>query len=452
MLPVKKLDSPVADCFKGSANPSLFRVVGPSNAADGGFWLDVASRQRARLWELPPSFLCSVVGTCLTLAEARRFVTRRDGPGAAQLGDLELHERLVKIAGDPDAGGRELNKHLDRRYDVAIRRFDKAKDDKALLDAWARALTEGDIPGAYWAAMTHRSATSVFRHNVFGDVHMLSHLVGAANRADVRRLTELQRENAELKEKVERQQARMRDLATTKEAVIKGLEDRLSHDLASRAGASPASEATDETEVLRGLVASLKAQLDQKNVRVDQLARKLTHMRTELVQHKSALEECRNLSVQIAEELASLETTAGASHTQAPPQEPTRTLLHGRTVFYCGGRPGNIEAIKRWVESGSGHFLHHDGGKEERIGLMASLLQGADVAVFPVDCVSHDAMGALKRLCRQIGKPYRALRTSSLASFVHAMRQVDSEVESKDYPGASISASHGPPQLAESVV
>src|SRR5262249_56449253 len=35
-------------------------------------------------------------------------------------------------------------------------------------------------------------------NRVFGDVHMLSHLVGAANRADIRRLRELKQDNVAL--------------------------------------------------------------------------------------------------------------------------------------------------------------------------------------------------------------------------------------------------------------
>jgi len=35
--------------------------------------------------------------------------------------------------------------------------------------------------------------------------------------------------------------------------------------------------------------------------------------------------------------------------------------------------------------------------------------------VFPVDCVSHNAMTSAKRACQQLNKPYVALRTSSLA-------------------------------------
>ncbi len=51
---------------------------------------------------------------------------------------------------------------------------------------------------------------------------------------------------------------------------------------------------------------------------------------------------------------------------------------------------------------------HHDGGVDERNGLLAGLVGRADLVLFPVDCISHDAALTVKRLCRQLGKPFRA--------------------------------------------
>jgi hypothetical protein len=47
--------------------------------------------------------------------------------------------------------------------------------------------------------------TDAMVKDVFGKVHMLSHLVGAANRADIRRLRQLEEDNVTLTAKLERQ-------------------------------------------------------------------------------------------------------------------------------------------------------------------------------------------------------------------------------------------------------
>ena len=73
-------------------------------------------------------------------------------------------------------------------------------DGEAVSKAlWEEALHSGGLPGAYWAVLTHRHATQGLRQKASGDVHMLSHLVGAAHRADIRRLVALECENQELR-------------------------------------------------------------------------------------------------------------------------------------------------------------------------------------------------------------------------------------------------------------
>nr|WP_232436250.1 DUF2325 domain-containing protein [Burkholderia ubonensis] len=58
---------------------------------------------------------------------------------------------------------------------------------------------------------------------------------------------------------------------------------------------------------------------------------------------------------------------------------------------------------------------------EDRKGKLAASIPGADLVVFPVDCVDHDSMNTLKRLCERHRIAYRPLRTASVASFVDLM-------------------------------
>jgi Uncharacterized protein conserved in bacteria (DUF2325) len=101
---------------------------------------------------------------------------------------------------------------------------------------------------------------------------------------------------------------------------------------------------------------------------------------------------------------------------------PTNSAdLDGRCILYVGGRARQVPQFKSHVERTNGRFLHHDGGLEHNAGLLPGLVSRADLVVFPVDCISHDAAGSLKRTCRQLGKRYLPLRTSSLASLVSGL-------------------------------
>jgi len=58
-------------------------------------------------------------------------------------------------------------------------------------------------------------------------VHMLSHLVGAANRADIRRLCDLEQRNAALEAKLSLQQEALHRAVVTRDASIDDLRDAL---------------------------------------------------------------------------------------------------------------------------------------------------------------------------------------------------------------------------------
>src|SRR5580658_4583294 len=216
-----------------AAPPLIFRDATPSPAiapAD----LDAASEgatRRTRIWEFGVNLHCSIIGTCLTTAELRHVVEKVE-PSLGAASDHDLHMRGVMLAARRADGAKFLQKALDRRHRAAIARFGKAQDTRAVLALWGDALRQGDIPGAYWAALTHPTTTEDVIKRVFGDVHMLSHLVGAANRADIRRLRQLEEDNAALTAKLERQQRQLRDGFTARDDKIGLLNEALSRALA----------------------------------------------------------------------------------------------------------------------------------------------------------------------------------------------------------------------------
>jgi hypothetical protein len=59
--------------------------------------------------------------------------------------------------------------------------------------------------------------------------------------------------------------------------------------------------------------------------------------------------------------------------------------------------------------------------------MLPGLISRADLAVFPVDCVSHDAVASLKRICRQMGKRYVPLRTASLTCLLSGLAALQVE-------------------------
>jgi len=87
-------------------------------------------------------------------------------------------------------------------------------------------------------------------------------------------------------------------------------------------------------------------------------------------------------------------------------------------------------------------LLSHDGGQHDHPSLLPGLISRADRVVFPVDCVSHDAALTVKRLCRQLGKPWLPLRSAGLGSFLAA---ISGQALGPDDHGLMASAGAGDP-------
>src|SRR5262245_11754933 len=98
--------------------------------------------------------------------------------------------------------------------------------------------------------------------------------------------------------------------------------------------------------------------------------------------------------------------------------------LSGLTLLYVGGRAHQIPQLKAMTERAGGRFLHHDGGIEHASGLIPGLISRADRVLFPIDCISHDAVATIKRQCRLTGKVYEPLRTAGLACLLSALARM----------------------------
>jgi hypothetical protein len=382
------------------------------------------ARRRTAISDLHNSLHCSIIGTCLSSGELRRLLVRLKVAGIEAADDHERHMLGVLLAARPEAGAKLLQKTLDRRHQSAVNQFAKAKDADALGALWREALKRGDIPGAYWALLTHPAATDALVKQVFGEVHMLSHLVGAANRADIRRLRQLEEDNAALSAKLERQQRQLRDGFTQRDETIRRLNALLAK--AASQDTSQAALALDpaEEQTVRDALAELDKRLAHEQARSERLEGRLDTASAALGEAERAREHVERELVALRHELAVVEQRIGA--TDGEDAAPPSLDLAGLTVLYVGGRANQAPQLKGLVERTRGRFLHHDGGIEHSPTLLPGLVSRADVAVFPVDCVSHDAAAAVKRACHQLGKRYLPLRTSSLACLLSGLASMQS--------------------------
>ena len=174
--------SPINVAAKGTASAA---GVKPAITPKRG-----ASRRR-KLWEVRHELHCSIVGTCFSVAELRTIGRKAGYPLSPNRSDYEVHGLFSEAARGRCILSKFMQKALDAKYAAAIRRFSRARTDTEVAELWAQAWSNQDVPGAYWATVTHPQVTNRLVEQAFGEVHMLSHLSGHSKLVEAKRFDEL---------------------------------------------------------------------------------------------------------------------------------------------------------------------------------------------------------------------------------------------------------------------
>lgn len=387
-----------------------------------------AGRRRKKVWELPTRWHCPLVGTCLPVAEMRRLA-KRAGVDAAEMSDYTLHTVVVGHCGEHgDVAGR-LQRLLDEHFAAAVARFSKAKGEAAVLALWREALAAGDVAGALWAAWSHADLGEDGGKDIYGDIHMLSHQMGASARADLRRLAALEQDNARLRDEAAALRLGLGEAQRQREREVANLERRLAEaedravrlarndvELAAARRAMAGYNTLKERAEALGRRAEALEERNAANARRATAAEtELAEARTELAATAGALESALGLCDGVA--------GAGGCGRSCPAE----AQLAGRCVLCIGGRTGSVDGYRRLVEASGGRFLHHDGGQEESLHRLDAIVAGADAVVCQAGCVSHAAYWRLKDACKKLGKPCVFLKSPGVTSFARGLAELAAE-------------------------
>src|SRR5262245_23867990 len=164
--------------------------------------------KRLKIWELQGGLQCSIVGTCLTHEDLLEVAKRCRLAILADAAPYDVHAYFVTEAGKVGPVARAVNKLLDRRYEGAIRKVGLCTCPDALGALWDEERRAGRVPSAYWALLSAGHAPDRLRTRIFGEVHMLSHLLGHSTHTLAAHASELDRRVASLQERLQRESAR----------------------------------------------------------------------------------------------------------------------------------------------------------------------------------------------------------------------------------------------------
>lgn len=361
------------------------------------------------------------------MAELRKVQNNCRAEVGLGLSDYQLHAILVSLVGQNSASSRRVHKLLERKYQRWIKLYSRLSCDQQRQQFWDEHRAGGEIAGPFWALLSHRITEPQLVDRALGEVHMLSHLQGASNRADLQYTARLEQQLSQLQHSLEKAQldhgrklADKDELLSAQQRALDSMRDLI----------RPAPE---QDQQLRG-------QLNESRKRNRTMVRRFEWMEQQLVQRDLRVTELEHGHQGLIEQLDEIrqerDTLERAleqllMQRQASDLEDESLLgiselnLQGMRLGYVGGRATITPRLRTFVESFNGELICHDGGKENsRAGLCDGLV-GADMVFCPIDCVSHDACQRVKRFCKQHNKPFIPLRSASLSAFSNGIRAVN---------------------------
>ena len=380
--------------------------------------------RRRRLWDLPHRLHCPVVGVCFACDELRVLMRKvMHFPHATS--DYVLHTTAVGNCEQRCQLAELLQRTLEQRYRLTVKALAAMKSCEELRCAWQRACRDGvEIPATLWACWTHPALDDALEQEIFGDIHMLQHQLGSGTRADLDALQALHRENRELRGELSKANAELAQLRAeratllndaTREAVDLRAEltaanangERLAGELAGLRHELPALR---EAQAVRRRLASVEIQAEAGRQRVQSLQREVERLR-DFARH--------------AEETID----ALSSERADPPVAVPGRDLCGKRVLCVGGRSGALNSYREVVEQSGGEFLHHDGGLEESLQRIDSVVAAADIVICQAGCISHNAYWRVKEHCKRTGKRCIFLKSAGVASFDKAVGEAGGAVD-----------------------
>ncbi len=363
----------------------------------------VQGSRRRKLWEISHKFHCPIIGVCFSAGDLRTLMCRvMHFP--ADTSDYVLHTTAVGACEDRSQLAELLQKNLEKRFQLTIRRFAAARTGETLRALWQEATRGGhELPAALWSSWTHPACDARLEQEIHGDIHMIQHQIGSGARADLNALKALRADNARLRRQL---------------------------DAAHSANQSMRNEKSRETGALGQRVIELRAELAGKEAwgagltaQLDQLRQTLPDLRDRqaLVRRANDAEArasaLSDTAAALGNELAGLKRLLGQAEAAlqqfiAPKENGTfsdvdrntAVNIAGKCVLCVGGRAGAVDAYRQVIEQRGGRFLHHDGGLEESLHRIDGALAAADLVICQAGCISHNAYWRVKEQCKRSGK------------------------------------------------
>jgi len=295
--------------------------------------------RRKRLWDLPHSAHCPIVGVCVPLAPLRKMMDKTFG-GPSEFHHYHLRVGVVAQCTTRNLVSETLQRDLDRRFASALRAFSQAKTAQAVGELWRVSVEGGEFAAGLWAALTHPRCDAERREQICRDIDMIQHQAGASVRADLEKVDALIHKNGTLTEELARLQERSTQALAERQQerdVLNALLFRLRAESITKD--TTIARLREEQSTRESAAPDLEARLELKH-RVAELTDRVLTLQRELTLSSNELAKA---NVDVVKAPASDE--AGLVPARAVPM----IRLDARSVLCVGGRTGHIPLYRDLV-------------------------------------------------------------------------------------------------------
>lgn len=382
-----------------------------------------AGSRRPRLWELDHKCHCPIVGVCFDVTEMRKLVTRLM-TFPQRPSDFELHVTAVQQCEVRTPLSSLLQKELDKKYALPLQRSKAAASAEQLREFWRAAVAAGDVAGPLWAVLSHAACSDELAHEIYGDIHMLQHQLGSCQRVEQRLHLQLRRENAALGRELSVIQQRFTEYRAERASETAAYREQLAAakvEVVQHAGT--ASRAVEELDSLRRDAADPEERL-RLGYRLQAAETDAAELRARIAQMEVQLGRQQADNRRLERELLLLAEQRAPSCGGACAELVRQAQLAGCTVLCVGGLSSATHRYRSLVEVRGGEFVHHDGGLEENLRRLDSVIAAADAVICQTGCISHNAYWRVKEQCKRTGKQCVFVANPSLSSFLQVLDEL----------------------------
>ncbi len=357
---------------------------------------------RKRIWEIYKFFLCSVVGSGLTLNEQKKIMDKA-GLDYSGLTPFDIHEYIIDEVQKESPFSKRVEKALNDKFRKAVNQYRKYSSEE-----WIQELSENlssrHIGETAWITATCIDLNYTEAMSIFGDLHIAVHeaVHGVSNLE--KRTLHMKKEMEELEKKYLKTTQKLED---ERKLVRKLKTEKSSNPVPA---APKADKIKHDKHELKEKLKNARSKYEQSKEMISQLQDEKKRKNRIIIDLSDEIERLREQIKEITQ--AKLDVTC-TECTMSNRQEKSCCM---RKVLMVGG----IEKFRNhYQEVASEHncsLEYHSGHCRDGEVDLSNKIGRCDFVLCPVDINSHAACLAVKKFCKKMDKEFFMLNSSSISS------------------------------------